>query len=106
MIDDLACAVIERAILDWTEGRKYLTSFSPKTKSAYQVYREKFHDLISAYNFLIDDNMYWQYTQLPREKIVKHFEITPLERKLYENIFELKRYNYFVVYEQRQVNDY
>ena len=104
MIDDLAVAVIEQAITDWVKGRKYLTTYTPKSKSSYFVYREKFHDLISAYKFLTSDNMYWQYTQLPRKKIAKHLNVTPLERKFYEEVFKLKRHNYYTVYEQRQVN--
>ena len=105
MYYNLACAVINRACVDWVKGRDIFASYNPTTKAQYYTLRDWWLNVRTAYNFFMKDNIYWDYTDYNRQVFIERLGITKEERRKYEELFEHKRRNYYLCYEQRQVND-
>ncbi len=102
----LACAVICRACEDWVKGREYIASYTPKTKAQYYTLRDKWHEVRTAYNFFMSDNIWWDYTDYDRIAFIERLNITEDERKKYEALFKYKRCNYYLFNAKRQIDNY
>lgn len=101
---DLACAVIEQAVKDW-KGRYIITSLNPTNPKQFYHASLLFRDVQSAYKLLTTNNIWWSVVNLDREYICKKLNITRKDMEEYERIFERLRYQYYTLYEQRQIGD-
>ena len=102
---ELVCAIIERACIDWVQGRVFIASHTPRTKTQWYTFQEWYRNLKTAYLFFTQDNMYWQASELDRQYFVDRLKVNKNERDKYEEIYEVKRRGYFALYEQGQINN-